>query len=131
MAADVAVRSPTLVEQVAAARPVRSDWYSWQIREAAPALAARQAKVPERAGYVTGIPRGGLNEYMSALGTSTQTDRRSLLQELYEAYLACPWAWASVNAISRTITAGGLVMDWDRDDGEGDQEQPDKPPEVQ
>jgi len=130
MAADVAVRSPTLVEQVAAARPVRSDWYSWQIREAAPALAARQAKVPERAGYVTGIPRGGMNEYTSAMGTSTQTDRRSLMQELYEAYLACPWSWASVNAIARTITAGGLVMDWDRDDGEGDQQQPDKPPQV-
>lgn len=94
------------------------------------APSAADPKVPERAGFVTGVPRGGMTEYTSALGTSTQTDRRSLMQELYEAYLACPWSWASVNAISRTITAGGLVMDWDRDDGEGDQEQPDKPPEV-
>jgi hypothetical protein len=120
-------RRSALVERVAAERAASRRVIEGRIVQAP---AAADPKVPERAGYVTGIPRGGLNEYSSALGTSTQTDRRSLLQELYEAYLACPWAWASVNAISRTITAGGLVMDWDRDDGEGDQEQPDKPPEV-
>jgi hypothetical protein len=119
-------RRSALVERVAAARAAARVYEGRVV----PASAAATPKVPERAGYVTGIPRGGLNEYTSAMGTSTQTDRRSLLQELYEAYLACPWSWASVNAISRTITAGGLVMDWDRDDGEGDQEQPDKPPEV-
>lgn len=88
------------------------------------------AKLPERAGYEYGVPRGGLNEYNASVGSSTQTDRRSTLQQLYEAYLACPWAWASVNAIARTVTAGGLVTDWDNDDGEGDEEQPDKPPQV-
>ncbi|MGH7743291.1 MAG: phage portal protein [Candidatus Dormibacteria bacterium] len=35
-----------------------------------------------------------------------------------------------MNAISRTVTAGGLTFDWDSDDGEGDEAQPDKPPEV-
>jgi Phage portal protein len=124
---DVMPRRSALVERVAAERAASRRVIEGRVVQA-PVPA--DPKVPERAGYVTGIPRGGLNEYTSALGTSTQTDRRSLLQELYEAYLACPWAWASVNAISRTITAGGLVMDWDRDDGEGDQEQPDKPPEV-
>ena len=88
------------------------------------------AKVPERAGFAVGIPPGGINEYTGQMGAATQTDRRSLMQQLYEAYLACPWAWASVNAISRTITAGGLVTDWDADDGEGDQETPDKPADV-
>lgn len=87
-------------------------------------------KVPERAGWVNDIPEGGLNEYQAGMGASTQTDRRSLLRELWEAYLSCPWAWACVTAVSRTITAGGLVMDWDNDEGEGDQETPDKPAEV-
>lgn len=87
-------------------------------------------KIPERAGWVNDIPDGGLNEYQAGMGASTQTDRRSLLRELWEAYLSCPWSWACVTAISRTITAGGLVMDWDNDDGEGDEETPDKPAEV-
>jgi hypothetical protein len=52
------------------------------------------------------------------------------MQQLYEAYLMCPWAWASVQAIARTITAGGLVMDWDSDTGEGNQETPAKPDGV-
>lgn len=87
-------------------------------------------KVPTRAGFEYGVPSGGLNEYNQGIGTATQTDRRSLLQQLYEAYLACPWSWASVNAIARTITAGGLVTDWDTDDGEGDQDAPEKPANV-
>lgn len=87
-------------------------------------------KLPTRAGYEYGIPSGGLNEYRQSMGTATQTDRHSLMAELYEAYLACPWSWASVNAVARTITAGGLMTDWDQDDGEGDRETPDKPPEV-
>lgn len=99
---------------------------SQQVTEAAPAA----PKTPERSGFEYGISPGGLTEYNSTLGGSTQTDRRSLMTQLYESYLACPWSWASVNAISRTITAGGLVTDWDQDDGEGDQEQPDKPSNV-
>lgn len=87
-------------------------------------------KVPTRAGFEYGVPPGGMNEYRQSMGTATQTDRRSLMTELYEAYLACPWAWAAVNAVARTITAGGLMTDWDQDDGEGDQETPDKPPNV-
>lgn len=86
--------------------------------------------VPERAGFEYGIPRGGLTEWNAGVGASTQTDRRSQMQELYEAFLGCPWSWACVNAIARTITAGGLVTDWDADDGEGDQDQPAKPANV-
>ncbi len=90
-------------------------------RETAP------AKLPDREGYVYGIGPGGLTESNQGLGGATQTDRRSMLQSLYEAYLSCPWAWASINAIARTITAGGLVTDWDSDDGQGDEQEPDKP----
>lgn len=96
-------------------------------RQSAPEPAG---KVPERAGFVQGIPPGGLDEDQVAIGTSTQTDRKSLMVELWQAYLGCPWAWACVNAVARTITAGGLVTDWDADAGDGDQDEPEKPPGV-
>jgi len=109
---------------------VRSALRGWlladQVTEAAPA----PQQTPERSGYEYGIPTGGLTEYRQGMGVSTGTDRRSMLTQLYEAYLACPWAWASINAIARTVTAGGLVTDWDNDDGEGDQDAPDKPENV-
>jgi len=73
---------------------------------------------------------GGLTEYSASVGGATGTDRRSQLDQLYDAYLTCPWAWACVQAVARTITAGGLVMDWDSDQGEGSQEAPDKPEPV-
>lgn len=92
--------------------------------------ASPAADVPERVGYAPGVPPGGLNEYRQSMGASTGTDRRSSMIDLYGAYLSCPWVWTGVNAISRTITAGGLVADWDSDSGEGDQPEPDKPPAV-
>jgi Phage portal protein len=111
------VRLPwTRREEIAEARPVP-----------APGV---PSGTPERSGWINDIPDGGLNEYNAGVGAATQTDRRSLLRELWEAYLACPWAWACVTAISRTITAGGIVTDWDGDDSEGDKKAPDKPPEV-
>lgn len=102
-----------------------------EITEARPVPAPGvPGKTPERAGWLNDIPDGGLDEHNAGLGAVTQTDRRSLLRELWEAYLACPWAWACVTATSRTITAGGLVTDWDGDAGEGGTEAPGKPPEV-
>jgi len=108
------------------------DWFrrgGGEIEEAA-TKALTPGQVPERAGYSYGIPRGGLNEVNSSMGGATGTDRRSQLEQLYESYLSCPWAWACVNAIARTITAGGLVMDWNSDTGEGDEKPPDKPENV-
>jgi hypothetical protein len=99
------------------------------VTEAAPRALAPQA-TPERSGFEYGIPSGGMTETRQGMGASTQTDRRSLMQQLYEAYLACPWSWAAVNAIARTATAGGMVTDWDGDDGEGDKEAPAKPDNV-
>src|SRR5690348_6620254 len=109
---------------------VRGRFRSGGIEEAVTPAAGTPAKTPEREGYAAGIGPSGLTEYNAGVGAATQTDRRSLMQQLNEAFLACPWSWASVNAIARTITAGGLVTDWDQDDGEGDQETPDKPAEV-
>jgi hypothetical protein len=88
------------------------------------------ASLPERSGYLPGVPQGGINETSQAMGASTGTDRRTMLQDLYDSYLACSWVSTCVTAISRTITAGGLVSDWDADTGEGDQEAPGKPPSV-
>jgi phage portal protein BeeE len=127
LASEIA-RRESLVERVAAARRQPS-WYSWQISEAR-AAAQPPVRALQRAGVEYGIPDGGLTEYNQGIGAATQTDRRSMMQQLFEAYVACPWAWACVNAIARTITAGGLVMDWDSDAGEGDQDEPEKPENV-
>lgn len=113
--------------------PLRLPWYRedrTDLMEGRQPAPKPVEQVPERTGYVAGIPPGGLDEDQVAIGTSTQTDRKSLMIQLWEAYLACPWAWACVNAVARTITAGGLVTDWDADDGDGDQDEPEKPPEV-
>jgi phage portal protein BeeE len=130
LAGEVARRA-SIVERVSAARPDVPNWYSWKISEASPATRAlTPAQIPERAGYPFGIPMGGMTEYSSTTGGATGTDRASQLSALYDAYLSCPWAWACVQAIARTITAGGLVMDWDSDTGEGNQEAPEKSPAV-
>lgn len=101
------------------------------VEEAAPKALAQPGPVNvARKAYEYGIPPGGLTEYTATIGQSAQTDRRSFLQSLYESFLACPWSWSCVNVIAKTITAGPLVFDWDSDDGEGDEQQPDKPPEV-
>jgi HK97 family phage portal protein len=103
-------------------------WWQGVTGSGAEVLETAPARLPERAGFEYGVGPGGLTETNQGVGVAT--DRRSSLSQLYDAYLACPWSWASVNAIARTVTAGGLVMDWTNDDGEGDQEQPDKPQEV-
>jgi len=107
-------------------RPWRS---RYDVTEAAPA-AGLAPKTPERSGFEYGIPPGGISEYNQAVGASTQSDRKSVLTELYDSYISCPWAFSGVNAVARTITAGGLVTDWNGDTGEGDQEIPDKPAQV-
>lgn len=113
------------------------DWFRFEVVENADleeASAAQAVKVGpanvKRSGFEYNIPPEGLNEYNGQVGGSDESDRRSQMQALYEAYLACPWAWASVQAIAKTITAGPLTFDWDSDDGEGDQEEPEKPEEV-
>lgn len=100
-----------------------------EITEAAPKVELAPATTP-RQGFEAGIPARGLTEQSARGSGSGHADRLTLLVDLYDAFLACPWAWAAVNAIARTITGGGIAFRWDRDDGEGDTEQPDKPLEV-
>jgi hypothetical protein len=125
----------TIIGQVPAAyRSARGEYVAETVTEAGKTVATQAGGVPasrvQRSGYLNDVPDGGLNDVNSSMGASTSSDRRSMLRELHEAYLSCPWSWACVTAISRTITAGGLVVDWDGDDGEGAEEAPDKPPEV-
>jgi HK97 family phage portal protein len=101
---------------------------STKVAEAA--AAPVQTVHPPRRGYEYGIGPDGLNEWNQSMGAATNTDRRTLMQQLYEAYLACTWAWACVQAIARTITAGGLVVDVDAEDGEDQGDKPEKPPAV-
>ena len=82
--------------------PAVLDWFRPKDRhaaftEAAPGktVALSPSKSVVRAGYTYGVPPGGLNDVQTGMGAATQTDRTSLLQELYEAYISCPWAWAA------------------------------------
>lgn len=102
----------------------------WENAQRASAPPAEPTTIPERSGFAFGIPPGGLTEVNQSDGAATQTDRKSQLQEMWEGYLACPWAWAAVQAISRTVTAGGLETEWDGDTETSDPEAPDKPPNV-
>ena len=83
-----------------------------------------------RRGFEYGIPDTGLGEYDQGIGNAGPVDRRTTLKTLHDAYTACPWSWSAVNAITRTITAGGLVTDWDSDIGQGDRAMPVKPANV-
>lgn len=83
------------------------------IRETAPTVEA----APARAGVpvIVGGPRRGLDSDIPMGGTSTRqqsqsmaVSRKELMDQLYGAYLACPWSSTCVDTIARTITAGGL-----------------------
>lgn len=100
------------------------------VTEAAKPTPPGPAKV-NRAGFEFGIPPSGLKEWSNFNpGIQPGTDRRTELQELHEVYMACPWAWAAVNAIARRVTAGALEFAWHAPDSDGDKEQPDRPNEV-
>lgn len=93
----------------------------------AEAAAVRQnMQIPPSRGYIADIPYGGTTRYNA--GFQGQTDRREFLQELYGAYLACPWASACVDTIAETATAGGLIIAPENDLTQD--EQPKPTPEV-
>ncbi|MBV6697448.1 phage portal protein [Kitasatospora aureofaciens] len=95
-----------------------------------PAPAAPAPKEVARRGYEYGIPRGGTTENNQG-GGDLGNDRRELLQQLYQVYNTCTWASACVDAIARTVTAGGLYIDWASDDLEGSKKAPSRPANVQ
>lgn len=72
------------------------------------AAARRLPTVPPSQGYPADIPLGGTTKQNA--GYQGSTDRRAFLDELYGAYLACPWSSACVDVIAKTVTAGGLEI---------------------
>jgi len=74
-------------------------------------LEARPKSGPKRAGYATGVPIGGSTEMNPGENVTAGTlDRPTFMQQLLQAYLACPWSSASIDTIARTATAGGLEV---------------------
>ena len=97
--------------------------FNRSVEETAPETVAASNAPPT--GYAYGIPVGGTTEYNQG-GGGLDSDRRSMLEELYQAYLTCPWSSASVDTIARTITAGGIEVAWTGDT----KDVPPAPPEV-
>ena len=78
------------------------------IEEATPTVKPPTKKQLSRQGYVQGVPINGATVSQPGTGTSGLIDRADYLDQLMQAYLACPHASAAVDVIARTITAGGI-----------------------
>lgn len=91
------------------------------IAEAAPVPQLPNVK---RSGFEYGVPVGGTATGSRAYAESA--DRRQVMDELYQAYLSCPWVSTCADTVARLVTAGGL--DLLPDDGDADQS---RPPQIQ
>ena len=95
-----------------------------QIEEARPNTSTK------RSGYGTGIPIGGATEVNPGQNVTAGTlDRPTFMQQLLQAYLACPWSSASIDTIARTCTAGGIEVVYETG-VYGDPDSPEVPEEV-
>ena len=53
---------------------------------------------PKRAGFGTGIPIGGSTETNPGVNVTAGTmDRNTFMEQLLQAYLACPWALSLIH----------------------------------
>jgi hypothetical protein len=77
-----------------------------------------------RRGYDTDVPLGGATRMQP--GGDYPDGRAAFMRSLYTAYTSCPWLAAPIDAIARTITAGGLVLE--PTDQAEDDATPDNPP---
>ena len=78
-----------------------------------------------RTGYEFGVPIGGTTSPDRA--RSAAMTRSVQMEELYQAYLACPWVSTCVDTIARMVTAGGLQLVPD----DGSDEDAARPPIVE
>lgn len=83
-------------------------------------LAPAEAK---RIGYEYGATMMPSNSRTAA---AYSQERQQILDQLYQAYLTCPWVAAPIDLIARTVTAGGvqIVADEQPTDGEKAAEPP-------
>lgn len=68
-----------------------------------------------RSGYDSDVPYGGATRLNP--GGDYPDGRASFMQSLYVAYTGCPWLSAPIDAIARTVTAGGLKIIPSKDAG--------------
>lgn len=113
-------RSAGLAETVPAMPEMAASVY-----EAAPVLVPATMAQVRRIGYEYGIPLGNVTTTEQIARTS---ERQQTMNQLYQAYLACPWVANPIDVIARTVTAGGLQIVTDDETPEG--EKPEEPPEV-
>ena len=95
-----------------------------------PSVSPPTVELIGRQGFIPGVPLGGAT--VNNPGTSTAdgtVDRASFMSQLMQAYMACPHAAACIDAISRTITAGGVTAIPNQMDTP-DQETPAPPAQV-
>lgn len=87
---------------------------------------SRPVDLPDmhRVGYEFDIPYGGTQTPERA--RASMQARRQQMDELYQAYMACPWVSTCIDTVARLVTAGGLDLVPD----EGDEEQT-RPPQIQ
>lgn len=75
---------------------------------------ARPKSSPKRTGFGTGIPLGGTSEVDPGGNVTAGTmDRTTFMEQLLQAYLACPWSSACIDVIARTCTAGGVDVTYE------------------
>lgn len=61
-----------------------------------------------RLGYDSDVPYGGTHRLNP--GGDYPEGRTAFMRSLYESYKGCPWLSAPIDAIARTVTAGGLQI---------------------
>lgn len=73
-----------------------------------PITSGQQTTAASRAGFDSDVPMGGATKYQP--GGDYADGRPDFMQSLYAAYTGCPWLSAPIDAIARTVTAGGLQI---------------------
>lgn len=72
-------------------------------------ITAPPAEFANRVGWVSGIPIGGATaDNPAEATTSGAVNRSAWMDQLFQAYLVCPWAADCVDVIARAVTAGGV-----------------------
>lgn len=92
----------------------------------ADAPTAPTAEQVKRIGYEYGATMMPTNSRTAA---AYSQERQQILDQLYQAYLTCPWVASPIDLIARTVTAGGVQIVADEQPTDGQQIA--EPPQVE
>lgn len=98
------------------------------ISEAKPAQPEAAPSNVRRVGYEYGVSLNAGSS--SSTQVAESAERQQTLDQLYQAYLTCPWVSAPIDLIARTVTAGGLQVVYTTDEDDSTTDVPADPPEV-